>query len=132
MPILCVDGIIESDNLFLLVKRENNPLKGIYWLPGGRVYKNETLAEAFIRKMKEEVGLDVGITGVAGYYEDFYKENELGIDGVHTMSIVFTAKPLSRAIKLDSQSSDYGWFPELPAQLNIKNTNNFTDNQNKR
>ena len=35
VPIICVDC--------LLVKRANPPLKDEYWVPGGRVYKNERL-----------------------------------------------------------------------------------------
>ena len=40
VPICCVDLIIKSKGKILLVKRKNEPLKGEFWLPGGRIYKN--------------------------------------------------------------------------------------------
>lgn len=38
MPILCVDLIIFFDGKCLLLKKKNEPAKGQYWFPGGRVY----------------------------------------------------------------------------------------------
>ena len=38
LPILCVDLIIQnSEGEFLLVKRDNHPIKGYDWVPGGRM-----------------------------------------------------------------------------------------------
>lgn len=119
MPIMCVDGIVVHGGRYLLVKRKNNPLKGQFWLPGGRVLKNEKLEEALHRKMKEELGIRVKILSTAGFYEDFYKENELGIDSVHTTSVVFLASPVDFNIKLDDQSEEYIWSEKLPDNLNL-------------
>lgn len=117
MPIMCVDGIIVNDGKYLLVKRKNAPLKGKWWIPGGRIVKGERLTDAFKRKMKEEVGLDVEIISMAGYYDDSFKENEFGLDYVHTISIVFVATPKNRNVKLDSQSSNFKWADSLPKDL---------------
>ncbi len=46
MPIPCVDAIIAFEWKFLLLKRNNPPLKGEWWLPGDRVRKGESLEEA--------------------------------------------------------------------------------------
>lgn len=117
MPILCVDGIIMNDKAqFLLVKRNNEPLKNEWWIPGGRVYKGETLEKAFKRKMREEIGVDVEIMISLGYYEEQYPKSAQGIP-VHTLSIVFSAVALSKDIVLDSQSSEYKWSKELPEKL---------------
>jgi 8-oxo-dGTP diphosphatase len=35
-----------------------------YWLPGGRVNNGEKLTKAAIRECKEEVGIDIKITGI--------------------------------------------------------------------
>jgi colanic acid biosynthesis protein WcaH len=119
MPIMCVDGIIVHNGKYLLVKRKNNPLKGEYFVPGGRVHKNERLEDALHRKMFEELGIKVKILGTAGFYEDFYKENDLGLDSVHTTSVVFIVSPLDLNIKLDEQSEDYIWSETLPDKLNL-------------
>ena len=40
MPIPCVDIIFQNkEGYFLLLKRNNEPLKSEFWLPGGRILK---------------------------------------------------------------------------------------------
>ena len=118
-PIICVDGIIVKDGLYLLVQRKNEPLKGEWWVPGGRIYKGETLEKGFRRKVKEETGLDVRVIVRVGFYEEQFKKNDLGIDSKHTISVVFVATPIdaTQDIKLDKQSSDYKWSSYLPKRF---------------
>jgi len=118
--IMCVDCVIVKEGKYLLVKRGNEPLKGVYWTPGGRVLKGEKLYDAVIRKVKEETGLNVRPISVVGFYEDFFKKNELGIKMVHTTSIVFSATVVSGKVKLDSQSVNYKWAKKLPKELNLQ------------
>ena len=120
MPILCVDGIITYQGKYLLVKRKNEPLKGRYWTPGGRVYRGEKITDALIRKMKEECGLDIKIITLMGFYEDFYKKNSLDIDYVHTVSFVYVASCDTDKITLDDQSSGYKWADRLPKDFYIQ------------
>ena len=43
IPVVCVDALIQNKKQeFLLVKRDNEPLKGKFWMPGGRLHKGET------------------------------------------------------------------------------------------
>lgn len=119
MPIVCIDGIIiNSDGKFLLVKRENEPLKGEYWVPGGRLLKNETLENAVKRKMKQELGIEVKIQKLFGYFEDFYENTYNVQSGLHVVSFIFllTTDEIEN-IKLDNQSSEWKWFNELPSRL---------------
>jgi colanic acid biosynthesis protein WcaH len=122
MPILCVDAIIRNDKQeVLLVKRTNEPLKGEWWVPGGRVYKGENLENAIKRKIKEELGINIQINGAVGYYEDQFEKNPLNVEsGLHTLGIVFEAKPKSLDIKLDDQSGDWKFFDQIPTRLAIK------------
>ena len=55
IPIICVDGFIIKDSKILLLKRTNYPALGEWWVPGGRVLKNESLDSAIIRKIKDEL-----------------------------------------------------------------------------
>lgn len=119
MPILCVDCIIIHQGRYLLVKRKNKPLEGKFWLPGGRVYRGERLEQAVVRKMLQEIGIQVKVTGFAGLHEYIYEENEYGLDYVHTLSAVFYASPLNTDVLLDKQSSSYGWFDTLPVELKL-------------
>jgi colanic acid biosynthesis protein WcaH len=123
LPILCVDVVIMNSNgEYLLVKRANEPLEGHWWVIGGRVYKGETMEQAAIRKVKEEVGLDVRSLRLIGYYEEVFRENPFGLtSGLHTVSVVFaTMVDGYQPVKLDSQSTDWKYSPELPDDFCIR------------
>jgi len=56
--IVSVDLIIKDKNgKILLGKRKNQPAKDTYFVPGGRVFKGETLTEGFKRLLKVETGI---------------------------------------------------------------------------
>jgi colanic acid biosynthesis protein WcaH len=58
MPIVCVDLIvIDIDGRLLLLRRRDEPAKGHWWFPGGRVHLGETRTESVLRKLNEECGL---------------------------------------------------------------------------
>lgn len=72
MPICCVDIIFKAGKKVYLFKRDYEPAKNKWWVIGGRVLKGEKLKDAVIRKVKEEVGVDVKITKTVGAYEIFF------------------------------------------------------------
>jgi len=119
IPIVCVDGIIiNKKKEFLLIKRKNPPLKNKWWIPGGRIYKGETLEKGFIRKMKEELGINVKIILSLGYYEEHFTDNPFDLNsGVHTISIVFLALYRKGKIRVDNQSYSWKWSKKLPSEL---------------
>ncbi len=119
MPIVCIDcAIVNDSGEYLLVKRNNHPLKGEYWLPGGRLMKNEPLYDAVKRKMNQELGIDVEIERLLGFFETVFKKTSMNVaGGFHAVSFVFLLKPLQEKIVLDNQSSSWKWFKELPAKL---------------
>jgi mutator protein MutT len=60
-PVVGVGAVILDGNQVVLVKRAHEPLKGEWSLPGGAVELGETLAEAVVREVHEETGLDVSV-----------------------------------------------------------------------
>ena len=123
LPILCVDVVIQNSmGEYLLVKRANEPLKGKWWVIGGRVIKGETLEKAAIRKVMEEVGLKVNFVKPIGYYEVTFKTNPFKLSiSLHSVSVVFsTVIEDGQQIKLDCQSSDWQYSNELPVDFCIK------------
>ena len=58
-------AVIVEDGSLLLVQRANEPGAGRWAVPGGRVEPGETLAEAAIREVQEETGLEVAIRDIA-------------------------------------------------------------------
>jgi colanic acid biosynthesis protein WcaH len=126
MPLVCIDAIIMNNKgQYLLIKRKNEPLKGDYWVPGGRLLKNETLNDAVLRKVKEELGIESHVVMPIGVYEDFFDKSPLNPEnGLHTISIVYLIIAGSENICIDEQSDDWGWFDELPERLKKMTTFN--------
>jgi colanic acid biosynthesis protein WcaH len=117
IPIICVDIVIRNDKgQYLLVQRKNEPLKGDWWVVGGRILQGETASNACIRKTLEEIGLAITDVHFLGIYEDIFDKNSFEVPGpYHTISIVFEACiTVAQTIQLDSQHSDWGWFDNLP------------------
>jgi 8-oxo-dGTP diphosphatase len=61
-PEVGVGAIVRRDARLLLVRRGREPGRGRWSIPGGRVEAGETLAEAVVRELREETGLD-GVCG---------------------------------------------------------------------
>ena len=63
----CVGAVIrDGQGRFLLVQRANEPGRGLWSLPGGRVERGESDAQALRRELAEEVGLQVRVGTLAG------------------------------------------------------------------
>jgi colanic acid biosynthesis protein WcaH len=115
MPITCVDLIIRHNNKILMVKRKNRPAKGEWWMPGGRILKNETCEDAAIRKAKEESGLDVKIVKPLIFEETIFEDSNLdGIKtGTHTINVSFLLDAKGDDVSLDDQSAEYIWADRI-------------------
>ncbi|MCY7340529.1 MAG: NUDIX domain-containing protein, partial [Pseudonocardia sp.] len=58
--IACVGGLAYDDaGRLLVVRRRDDPGRGLWSVPGGRVEAGESDAEALVREMAEETGLVV-------------------------------------------------------------------------
>ena len=58
LVICCVDVIAKrkSDNKLLLFLRRDKPAQGIWWWPGGRMFRGESFYKCAVRKLAEESG----------------------------------------------------------------------------
>jgi colanic acid biosynthesis protein WcaH len=109
VPEACVEVFLEHDGVVLLVRRTNEPAKGEWFWPGSRLYKGETLEAAAHRVAREELGLEVELTGQLGVYEHFWDTSAVeGVDTRHTVNVVFRATPVEDEfeITLDDQHDD--------------------------
>ena len=59
-PVPCVGGLTYDDEgRLLVVQRANEPGRGLWSVPGGRVEPGEDDAAALVREMREETGLEI-------------------------------------------------------------------------
>ncbi|MDP8936960.1 MAG: NUDIX domain-containing protein [Actinomycetota bacterium] len=68
-PELCVGAIAISGERLLLVRRGHGPAAGKWSVPGGRVEAGETLAEAVVRELAEETGIEAVCDKLVGWVE---------------------------------------------------------------
>lgn len=94
-----------------MVRRRNPPNEGRWAIPGGLVELGETVQDAAAREIKEEVGLTVEIEGLLDVQTDLHWDANSGIE-YHYVLVDYLAKPVSGRVRLNSESSDSGWFTE--------------------
>lgn len=63
-PFVGASIAVIRDGRVLLAARANEPLRGVWTLPGGLVEPGETLAEAALRELAEEVGVVAKVLAV--------------------------------------------------------------------
>lgn len=68
-PELCVGAVAVRDGAILLIRRGTPPGEGLWSVPGGRVQRGETLADAARRELREETGLDGEVGEAVGWTE---------------------------------------------------------------
>jgi 8-oxo-dGTP diphosphatase len=68
-PEVCVGAVATADGCLLLIRRGHGPAAGEWSVPGGRVEGGETLAEAVIRELAEETGVEAVCEALLGWVE---------------------------------------------------------------
>ena len=113
VPRLNVDLVIHDlKEGIVLVRRSIEPSIGSWHLPGGTVYKTETVEDASKRVAKNETGFDVEVTRCLGYME--FPHEKRGSIEVHTISIAMEVKIIGGELKKDNNAQEIGIFTELP------------------
>ena len=115
-PLVSIDLIIKNaQGQVLLGLRNNKPAQGYWFVPGGRVRKNERLKSTFQRLCRDELVLDIGLTDarLLGAYEHIYEDNFLNSSRVNTHYVVLGYELVldnGVEVNLDDQHSDQRWW----------------------
>jgi 8-oxo-dGTP diphosphatase len=75
-PILAASMAVFRDGKVLLASRTKPPSATLFSLPGGLVDVGETLEEAALRELQEEVGVTAKIAGPAGQVQIIERDEE--------------------------------------------------------
>ena len=68
-PQLAVGAVVVTDGALLMVQRNQEPAKGLWTLPGGRVEHGEYIEDALRREVSEETGIDIEVDRLLGIFE---------------------------------------------------------------
>lgn len=115
-PLVSIDIIFEDkQNRILLGKRNNRPAQHYWFVPGGRIRKNETIADAFRRISLAETGNGISFScaHLLGVYDHIYDDNVFANAGVNTHYVVLAHRvKLLHDIEIlrDNQHSDIKWW----------------------
>jgi colanic acid biosynthesis protein WcaH len=122
-PLIAIDLVVRSPDGRLLVGRRNNePAKGWYFVPGDRITKNETLAAAFKRISLAELGVEKRIEEARflGKYEHIYATNNHELAGFGTHYVVLAHELTSPIHDLPlpmDQHGEFAWLTEAELLL---------------
>ncbi len=113
-PEVCVGAVVVRGNDLLMVRRGHGPGAGQWSVPGGRVERGETLAEAVVRELEEETGLE----GLCGPFLGWVERLD---DDAHFVIMDFEVVVLSPdPPTAGSDAAEARWVPvwEVP-ELNL-------------
>jgi colanic acid biosynthesis protein WcaH len=124
-PLVSIDLIVTDGNRRVLVgQRRNRPAQGTWFVPGGRIKKDESLDAAFTRIVNDELGIasvERSASRLYGVFEHRYDDNFAGVPGITTHYVVLAyAMPLSATVPIGrfDQHSEYAWL--LPDNLLLR------------
>ncbi|MHC4648054.1 MAG: GDP-mannose mannosyl hydrolase [Planctomycetota bacterium] len=115
-PLVSIDLIVKNERGQILVGfRKNEPAKDFWFVPGGRILKDERIAEAFGRIAREELGICPVFTEgkFLGVFEHLYPTNftEEEDFSTHYVVLAYEIKTAETALALpDDQHSEYKWL----------------------
>lgn len=115
-PLVSIDLVIKNAHgEALLGQRLNRPAKDFWFVPGGRILKDESLANAFKRLTLEELGNEFEIeqARLLGPFDHFYTDNVFGDEfTTHYVAIAYVLElntELSN-LPMNVQHGGYKWF----------------------
>ncbi|MDD4289854.1 MAG: NUDIX domain-containing protein [Patescibacteria group bacterium] len=111
VPRLCVEAVIKTEKGIVLTKRNIEPAKGTWHMPGGTVLKGETLINAIKRIIKLELGIDIVIEKMLEVAEPKLKNYSKQV-----ISIVFFVRPKNKKLNfvLDQYADNVSVFDRFP------------------
>jgi len=133
-PLASLDLVcFNRNNKILLGMRNNKPAQNYWFVPGGRILKNEALGIAFERIAFKELDIkaEIGDTKLMGVFDHFYEDNVFGKEGIdtHYISIAFELSlDCDQELSHDNQHKNMKWFTleELLQSDSVhKNTKKF-------
>lgn len=119
VPIVGVGAVVIKQGQVLLVRRANDPNRGQWSIPGGAVELGETLAQAAVREVREECGIEIEPGEVLSTF-DLIQRDERGRIIYHYVLIDLAARYVGGEPTAATDAMEVRWVEEKDlAQLDI-------------
>ena len=107
-PIIGVGAVIIEADRVLLVRRDTEPLRGEWSVPGGMLELGEKLRDGVRREVEEETGLAIETGEVLDVFDSIFTDT-LGRTQYHYVLIDYLCRPVSGEARAGSDVSDVRW-----------------------
>ena len=110
-PFLAASVAVFRNGKVLLASRGKPPWEDLFSLPGGGVELGESLEQAALRELEEEVGVSATLTGLVAPFEVIERD----VDGRvkhHMVIAVYAARWLSGEPRTGPEAKEIRWVTE--------------------
>lgn len=102
LTLIVTSVIADNSGKIFLMKRANKTFHGLWWLPGGKVEKWESIEDANLREHREELGITLKEVQFLKFFQLFHPADAL--------VFVYTGK-VDEDMRIDSwEALEYWWF----------------------
>jgi 8-oxo-dGTP diphosphatase len=107
-PTPTVQAWIDRDGSYLALRRNEEPLEGLWNMPGGFVEAGEGGPEAIRREVLEETGLRIEPLQVIGIFPSTYGGDP---GGTPIFDVAYLCRLDGGSLEVSEESSEAEWFP---------------------
>jgi colanic acid biosynthesis protein WcaH len=113
-PFVSIDLVVRNEmGQVLLGYRQNRPAQNYWFVPGGRILKNERTQDALQRIARAELNIEAPPGKLLGVFDHFYENNFYGVPGISTHYVVcayqFHVKGNTQFVR-DAQHAEIKWW----------------------
>tara|TARA_B110000908_G_scaffold164253_1_gene211997 strand:+ start:381 stop:836 length:456 start_codon:yes stop_codon:yes gene_type:complete len=133
-PLIAFEILVKCNEKYLVGMRNNEPAKGYYFNPGGRIYKNETIMDACKRITLKELGIELDFNRFKHHmntqhiYDNNVFNNNYNTHYVCMAYIIEITEDEKNSLKFDNQHNEFIWLKKgelLNHKLVHNNTKNY-------
>lgn len=110
-PIVAVGGVVIREGRALLIRRGQPPMKGRWSIPGGILELGETIADAVVRELKEETGVQVRVMELIEIYEKVARD-EHGFAQYHFVILDYRCEFVEGTARAGGDVTEVVWVGE--------------------
>jgi 8-oxo-dGTP diphosphatase len=107
-PVAAVGAVVFKGDKMLTVKRSQEPSKGKWSIPGGRIELGETACEAARREVMEECSIEVEIERVLDSVDNIIRDEDRRVK-YHFVIVDVLARYVSGEIRAQSDAEECRW-----------------------